>query len=194
MKWTRAVHHVEALAEKCAELAANPSPIFTLRVVQVWAVGDLLGPQRELDRVTVALAVDLPVDEVPWLGEPRGAQHWASATRLAQSPVTAWWRSVHAPVWNHRVDRPALVWDAERGLVEQTLAALREGQGEQVRTEAPSPDRLRQRLDEELAVSLRALRAGTLAYEDKRWRPGKLEPVADALWRASTGYLDLLEA
>jgi hypothetical protein len=194
MKWERAVHHVESLAQACADMAARPTSIFPLRVTQLWVVGDLLGPPRDLDSVTVALSVDLPVDEVPWWSEPPGAQHWSNATRLAKNPVLAWWRSVHAPVWNHRIDRPALVWDDAAGVREDTLAALRDGRGESVRLEAPAPDLLRARLDEELAVSLRALHAHTQTYEDRRWSPGKLEPVADALWRASNGYLDVLDA
>jgi hypothetical protein len=194
MKWARAVHHVETLAKACADIATRPSSIFPLRVTQLWAVGDILGPPRDLETVTVALSVDLPVDEVPWWSEPRGAQHWASAARLATSPVRPWWRSAHAPVWNHRIDRPALVWDDTDGVREDTLAALREGRGDSVRPAAPAPDELRARLDEELAVSLRALRARTQTYEERRWSPGKLEPVADTLWRASDGYLDVLDA
>jgi hypothetical protein len=194
MKWERAVHHVGSLAGACADLATRPSSIFPLRVTQLWVVGDLLGPPRDLDTVTVALGVDLPVEEVPWWSEPPGAQHWANATRLAKNPVLAWWRSAHAPVWNHRIDRPALVWDDAGGVREETLAALRDGRGESVRPAAPAPDLLRARLDEELAVSLRALHAHTRGYEDRRWSPGKLEPFADALWRASNGYLDVLDA
>jgi hypothetical protein len=194
VKWTRAVHHLEALAHTCAEMAHRPSSIFPLRVVQLWAVGDVLGPVRDLDTVTVALAVDLPVDEVPWLSEPLGAQHWASATRLTKNPIVPLWRSAHAPVWNHRIDRPALLWDAERGVAEEALAALQQGRADDVRQPGPTPQELRARLDEELAVSLRALRGHTRAYEDRRWSPGKLEPVADALWRAGDGYLDVLDA
>ncbi|HEV7896658.1 MAG TPA: hypothetical protein VGP31_02270 [Planosporangium sp.] len=165
-----------------------------MRVTQLWAVGDILGPARDLETVTVALSVDLPVDEVPWWSEPRGAQHWASAARLTTSPVLPWWRSAHALVWNHRIVRPALLWDDAGGVREDTLAALRDGRGESVRLAAPDPDLVRTRIQEELAVSLRALRARTQAYEDRRWSPGKLEPVADTLWRASNGYLDVLEA
>jgi hypothetical protein len=194
MKWERAVHHVESLAKSCADLAATPSSIFACRVTQLWAVGDILGTPGDLEHVTVALCVDLPVDEVPWWSEPPGSQHWANATRLAKNPILAWWRSVHAPVWNHRIDRPALVWDEAAGVREDTLAALRDGRGESIRSAAvPGPD-LRARLDDELAVSERALQSWTEAYEERRWKPGKLEPVADALWRASDGYLDVLSA
>jgi hypothetical protein len=181
------VHHLEALAQACAEMGTQPRSMFSLRVVQLWAVGDILGAVRDLETVTVALAVDLPVDDVPWLSEPPGAEHWGSATRLTKNPVIALWRSADAPVWNHRIDRPALLWDS--GLV-----ALKDGRGERVRLPGPTPDELRAHLDDELTVSLRALRNAARAYEDRRWSPGKLEPVADALWRASDGYLDMLDA
>jgi hypothetical protein len=194
MKWARAVHHAESLAQTCAEMITRPSSIFPLRVTQLWAVGDLLGAPRDLESITVALCVDLPVDEVAWWTQPRGAQHWSNATRLAQAPVRAWWRSAHGPVWNHRIDRPGLLWDETDGLRRETIEALRDGRGEATRMAAPTGDEMRTRLHEELMVSLRALRACTQAYEERRWSPGKLEPVADALWRASDGYLDVRDA
>jgi hypothetical protein len=175
-------------------MITRPLTIFPLRVTQLWAVGDILGVPRDLEAVTVALCVDLPVDEVAWWSEPPGAQHWSNATRLAKNPILPWWRSARGPVWNHRIDRPALVWDHLTGVREDTLAALREGQSESVRTAAPTEDELLERLREELTVSLRALRARTRNYEQRRWSPGKLEPVADALWRASDGYLDVRAA
>lgn len=194
MKWARAIHHLRELAAKCTELEALPSSISPLRVTQVWAVRDILGTPRDLDWVTVALVVDLPVDEVPWLSEPAGAMHWANVTRVGKNPIVSLWRSAHGPVWNHYVDRPALVWDATIGTAEETLDALSEGRGEQVRLPAPSADEMRVRLRDELAVSLRELRTRTKTYDDKRWGPGKLTPLSDALWRASDGYLDLLDA
>ncbi|GAA5180405.1 hypothetical protein GCM10023322_12630 [Rugosimonospora acidiphila] len=194
MKWARAVHHVESLSQICADMATRPSSIFPLRVTQLWAVGDILGSIRELETVTVALCVDLPVDDVAWCSQPPGAQHWSNATRLATSPVLPWWRSAHAPVWNHRIDRPALVWDDVDGVRENTLVALREGHGDSVRIAAPTLADSRSRMQDELAVSLRSLRAHTRTYEERRWGPGKLEPLADALFRASDGYLDVRDA
>ncbi|MEU4740750.1 hypothetical protein AB0G02_09820 [Actinosynnema sp. NPDC023658] len=194
MKWSRAVRHVEELAARCGEVASLPSSIHPLRVVRLWAAGDVLGTPRDLERVTVAVVVDLPVDDVPWLSEPQGAEHWANATRMSRNPIRALWRSAHAPVWNHAIDRPALVWDAVDGTAEETLAALAEGRGEDVRLPAPGADEFRARLRDELAVSLRALRRHTRAYEEKRWSPGKLTAVSDALWRVGDGYLDVLDA
>ena len=195
VKWSRAVHHLESLAQSCAHMATQPTAIFPLRVTQMWAVGDILGPERDLDVVTVALCVDLAVEEVAWWSEPTGAQHWANASRLAKNPILPWWRSAHGPVWNHRIDRPALVWeDDATGVREETLAAVREGRGEEFRIPAPTAEELRTRLQDELRVSLQALRARTQEYEDRRWRPGRLEQAADALWRASGGYLDIRDA
>jgi hypothetical protein len=71
---------------------------------------------------------------------------------------------------------------------------LKQGRDDRVRLTAPAPDELRTHLDEKLTVSLRALRNGTRAYKGRRWNPGKPEPIADALWRASDGYLDMLDA
>lgn len=157
-------------------------------------VGEVLATPRDVNVLTVALCLDLPVDEVAWWSEPRGTRHAAEATRLSKNPVHTWWRSAHAPVWNHRVDRPALVWDQIDGVAVDTVAAIREGSGESVRQPAPSRDQLRARLDDELDVSLRALRATTAAYDARRWSPGRLEPIADDLWRASDGYPDVLSA
>src|SRR5688500_10936736 len=86
VKWTRAVHHLTDLVEKCAE---PPSPVFRFDVVELWVFGDLLGVPRDLDEIQVALVADLPVDEVPWLTEPVGAEHWANSTRMSRNPISA---------------------------------------------------------------------------------------------------------
>ncbi|WP_211766635.1 DUF7711 family protein [Kutzneria sp. CA-103260] len=189
MKWSRAVQHVEDLARRCA----TPSPIPMLPVTGLWVFGDLLGEPRDLDWAHVAVVVDLPLDDVPWLSIPQGGQHWAQAVRLRE-PLVGRFRSAAGPVWNHRIARPALVWDSTDGIRDATLAALRDGLGRDVRVDAPSPAELRAQLSTELAVSLRSLRRQHRSYDDQRWRPGKLDPHADSLWRATDSYLDLLDA
>jgi hypothetical protein len=114
VKFTRAVHQLESLVESCADLATRPASMFGLQVRQLWVFGGLLdlhpGSEAELDRVQVALVVDLPAQELPWLSQPPGAQHWAGAIRLDRNPVSYHWRTLQAPVWNHRIVRPVLVW------------------------------------------------------------------------------------
>ena len=192
MRWDRAAHHLRTLARTCADTATNP--VFSVRVTQLWAVGDILGPAKDLDVVTVALCLDAPPEEVAWWTRPRGAGHWEQATRLTKNPILPWWRSDRAPVWNHRIVRPALVWDATSGVHDHVLAAVAAGNGESVRTPAPTEDEYAARLRDELAVSHGALRAATVTYENRRWGQGKLESIADPLWSAADGYLDVLDA
>ncbi|WHT21688.1 hypothetical protein N8J89_11660 [Crossiella sp. CA-258035] len=194
MKRNRAAHHLETLAQTCAGLAANPNPISPLRVRALWAAGEILEPGAEPEMITVALSVDLPPAEVPWRGEPTGAQHWANLTRLSRNPFIPLWRSAQAPVWNHHIVRPVPVWSAEEGIATDALTALAEGDLEPFRAEAPSTVDYQARLVEELALCHAALRAATENYEARRWAPGKLEPHADLLFRSSKGYLELLAA
>lgn len=185
MKWTRASQHVEALATACEAARALPLPVTRLSVF-----GPFLAATQDLAAVDVAIEVDLP--EVPWRSVPQGAAHWANATKLSRNPFSPVWRSAQAPVWNHFVVRPVPVWTVSDGVLTDTLAAIQDGTV--ARPDAPGPGELRDRIEAELAVSLAALRSCTRAYEEKRWRPGKLEPVADALWSVTDGYLDLLDA
>lgn len=194
MKWSRAVHHVEWLAETCADMVTRPESIYVLRVTQLWAFDAILEAPRDLEWVDVAMCVDVPADEMAWKTEPTGAQHWMNASRLQQKPFGVWWRSEHAPVWNHRIVRPSLVWDAATGVYPETLEALRTGDGEKFRLAAPTADELEARLVDERRISLAALTSTTRTYQDRRWAPGKIWPIADALCAASDGYLDLLDA
>ena len=177
------------LAQRATEL---PGSFSAFRVVELWAVGTLLGAPRDLEVIEVAVVVDLP--EVPWLTEPVGAEWWAHATRASRNPIMLYWRSAAAPVWNHYIERPVLVWTAAAGIVERARDALADGTAELLRPPAPTGPELDERLADELAVSLAALRRDTAVYGERRWAPGKLTPLSDALWRTSTGYLDLLDA
>jgi hypothetical protein len=194
MKWSSGIRKLRELAEVSTDLAEAPAARFTLPVTELWAARWIVEtPRDDLDWVTVAVVADLPVDEVPWLTKPHGAEHWENYTRVSKQPIVTLWRSAHAPVWNHYLDRPALFWDRETGLDEDALKALSEGRGEDVRIPAPGSEEFRARLEDDLAVSLKALRKRTKKYEDRRWGPGKMTPVADALWEASNGYVDLLD-
>ena len=87
MKWTRAVHHLETLAQSCSDLGSRPA-FSALRVEQLWVTGEVLDEPHDVEVVTVALVVDLPVEDVPWLSEPAGAQHWANGARLGRTNPT----------------------------------------------------------------------------------------------------------
>jgi hypothetical protein len=194
VNWARAVHHVEVAAGECQRLHELPPTLVPVQVTQLWAVGEVLGPPRDLEVVSVALCLDLPVEEVSWRSHPAAAEHWLRMTRLPKNPVRVRWRSARAPVWNHEIRRPLLIWDAGAGLVEEAMMALREGRGEAAAVEDPTPEELTARVDQELAIGQATLRARTADYEARQWGPTKLGPTADALWHAAEGYLDLLDA
>jgi len=200
MKWTRAVHHLQELAQVCQNMAGRPATIFPLRVASLWTFADVLTSQDDLDCLQVVLAVDLPLDQVPWLCPPAGAEHWSHATGLSKKPVLAIWRSTRAPLWNHRIRAPLLIWD-EHGVRDESgdhevdaCSALRQGTAQELRLPEPAPAEMASRLEAELAVSLRALESATAAYQERRFSPGRLEPLADAVWHASAGHLDILAA
>jgi hypothetical protein len=181
-------------------MAARPATIFPLRVTSLWTFGEVLTSAEDLSCPRVVLGVDLPVHEVAWLCSPAGAEHWSHATGLSKKPVAPTWRSTRAPLWNHHIRRPLLIWD-ERGVRDgsgeqeiDALSALRDGTAELLRLPEPAAAEMRSRMTAELAVSLRALQSTTAAYQERRFSPGRLEPVADALWHASAGYLDVLGA
>jgi hypothetical protein len=194
MKWSRAVHHLQEIAHVCADMAGRPATIFPLRVTALWTFGHVLTSRQDLDRLQVVLAVDLPVQDVAWLCCPAGAEHWSHAAGLSKKPVSPTWRSTRAPLWNHCIRRPLLVWDesGQDGLT--ALSALRDETADSLRLPEPTPGQMRSRLEAELAVSLQVLESTTASYQERRFSPGKLEPVADALWRATAGYLDVLAA
>jgi hypothetical protein len=189
MKWSRGLHHLRNLAGECARLAELAPNVQPLRVTELWTYGPFLDERVDLDWVNVAVVADVP--EVPWLAAPRGAGHWSHAAKL-KGPLSPMWRSANAPVWNHTIVRPLLLWSLRDGVEDDVFTALEQDKVD--RPPAPSAEQLAGRIDEELAISLRAMRDRVDVYDKKRWAPGKLEPYADDLFAVTNGYLDLLDA
>jgi len=175
-------------------MAGRPVTIFPLRVTSLWTFGEVLTSRDDLDHLRIVLTVDRPVNDVAWCCPPSGAAHWSNAIGLSKNPLTAVWRSTRAPLWNHVIRRPLMIWDEPGGVATGALSALRDGTAEGLRLPEPTSGEMAVRLAAELSVSLRALKTIAATYEERRFRPGKLEPVADALWSASAGYLDVLGA
>ena len=192
MKWATSVRHLELAAEACGRMAELPPSLVGLRVMQLWAVGEVLGPPQDLEWITVALSVDLPVAEVPWWTVPLGGDAWVEMTRLSKYPVARWWRSEHAPVWNHRIVRPVLVWDEAHGVDDEAIAAVQEGRGESRGVAEPPREDFVSRMEDELAVSLAELQRRTEEYDTHPTT--RLGTRADALYAAARGYLDVLAA
>src|SRR5262249_194765 len=141
-------------------------------VVEMWVCGEILGPRVEtLDTVEVVLVTKMEIEEVPWLTVPPGGKEWARDARLTRKPVTVHWRSRIAPVWNHRIAEPAMVWSNDDGIEERVLTAIRQGEGERYGEFDQTPDDLMNRLRDELAVSLRAVRKRAHEYRQNPAKP-----------------------
>lgn len=192
VKWTTAVGHVRRLAEECAEMSTLPSARSPIHVTELWAFGDLLGAPRELEWAEAAVCVDLPLDEVPWMCQPPGAEFWADATRASKNPIVIRWRSSRSPVWNHRIVRPVLIWDAVGGIREESLAAIRQGRGGAVALPDPTEGEFVSRMDEELQNSLAELQRRAREYEVERTT--RLGVRGDRLHAAAVGFLDVWAA
>jgi hypothetical protein len=198
VKWTTAVSKLADVAAGCERTRSLPAGTVPLEAVEAWVFGPLLGPRQDevddLAGVRVAVVVDRPEDECALFTRPPAGEHWLNAAGLARQPVQVLFRSAHAPVWNHVVDRPVRFWSREGGVEHEVLLQLRAGGGEALRPEAPGPRERSERLERDLAVSLGAVRAGAAAYDAKRWSPGSPQKRGDALCDAVLGYLDLLDA
>mgnify|MGYP001200968608 CR=1 FL=1 len=192
MKWATAVGHVRRLAEQCAEMAELPHDRYPLRVTELWAVGEILGAPHDLEWAAAAVRVDLPPADVPWMCRPAGADAWVDRTRASKNPVLLWWRSSHAPVWNHTIVRPLLVWDATGGIHDDAFTALREGQGAALAMAAPSEEEYASRMDDELKISLAELQRRTREYESEHTT--RLGVRGDRLHAAAAGFLDVWAA
>ncbi|WP_432561299.1 DUF7711 family protein [Kineococcus sp. SYSU DK003] len=198
MKWTTAVRTLEDVADRCAHMDRQPGTIVRLRVTEAWVFGDLLGPRRDslddLGSVRVALVTSAPEEDCALFTRPPAAGHWLTASGLEKKPVQLFFRSAHAPVWNHLVERPVQFWSHEDGPEHDVLVQLRAGEGDALRPPAPTAAELRARLDRELAVSLGALARTARDYDEKRWAPGSPKKRGDALCDAALGLVDLQEA
>lgn len=189
MKWSTAVGHLRRLAEQCA-LQSQANASLGLRVTQLWAVGEVLHGPRDLDWVTAAVCVDLPVADVPWMCPPPGADYWADLTRASKNPVALWWRSSRAPVWNHRIESPVLVWDDSDGVNDEAFGALMSGRSGSMSMPPPTSEEFQARMDDELRTSLAELRRRTAEYATEHTT--RLGVRGDRLHAAAQGYLDVL--
>ena len=190
MKWSTGVGHLQLAAEACVRMAELPPRVRGLRVTQLWAVGEILGPRRDLEWTSVALSVDLPPAEVAWWTVPPGGDDWAEVTRLSKHPIVHWWRSAQVPVWNHRIVRPLLVWDETNGIDSDAISAAREGRGAAGGLPEPRQEDFVARMEDELAISLAELERRTEEYDSQPMT--RLGVRGDALYAAARGYLDVL--
>jgi hypothetical protein len=199
VKRSTAVRRLVEMTDDCAGLNERFEVVdSTVRVTALWAYGRILEAEASWGDepfVRTAVVVTMSEAHLPWLARPAKVRWMEQMVRWDKLPVHVVWRSADAPVWNHFVWRPMLLWDVESGPHAAEIEALRQGADlEAYRLPAPTDDDLGRRLERECEVSFVALGAAAAAYEEKRWRRANHLELADTLWAVADGYVDVRTA
>ena len=167
-------------------------------LVEAHAFGDVLTGPDTVDVIRLALVVDLPDDEVPWLARPAQAEAAVSLLRFDKYPLRWWWRPVGWPVWNHEISRPVRFWSRHDGPDEVALARLAERRLSDLEYQEPAnAQAYRAQLETEWEISRRYLEHVVSSYHDREWRrdhKGFGVYPEDHLWWATRGWLELDDA
>jgi hypothetical protein len=196
MRYKRAVEKLRILADECERLKAFP-PDDDPFLKAVYTFGDVLDGADPLEAVQVAVAINLPPEEVPWESNPRGADWLATELRLNKGAYLYFWRSYLDPIWNHYIRGPVRIWSVDDGPDEQALAALEARDFGSLNRLVPEPVDERLQLRDDLDAALARLREIRDRYWDHDWRRehrGYGRYPENELWDAVEGYLDLLDA
>jgi hypothetical protein len=196
MKRSTAVGHLVEMAEVASqwfELGGRDR----WQLSEMWVTGELLTLADTLEAGAVVLVLDLPAEELPWLGMHPTGESIGYQLRLGKRPIAWCYRPRARPVWNYNHRRLARFWSAEDGLDTSTIDALRSRRLDRLDVVEPSNDELAEQLREELLVSRRHLRSMLGDYWDRDWRrshKGFDESPDDHLWRAATAVTEILDA
>ena len=167
-------------------------------MVAAYVFGAVLDPVSELEVVQLALVVDEPPEDVPWMSRPARLEALASLCRFDRLPMSWRWRPAAWPVWNHEISRAVRFWSSDEGRDEVALSALANGSGIGVPVEEPGNlEALARQLTIERDISRANLASVKAHFYDRDWRhehSGADIHPEDHLWWAAAGYLDLDEA
>ena len=196
MRYRRAVEKLRILAETCEHVKGfwfDTEPFLKA----VYAFGGVLDGADPLEAVQVAVAINLPPEEVPWESSPDGTDWLATELRLSKGGFLYFWRSYLDPIWNHYIRGPVCIWSVHDGLDEQALEALEARDFGSLKRLVPEPADERLQLRDDLDAALAHLREVRDKYWDPAWRRehrGYGRYPENELWEAVEGFLDLVDA
>ncbi len=194
VKRSTAINRLSDVADALDRAGQWPGPL----VVAAYVFGAVLDPVSELEVVQLALVVDEPPEDVPWMSRPARLEALASLCRFDKLPVSWRWRPAAWPVWNHEISRAVRFWSSVDGRDDPALKALADAGVSGARFEQPSgPEELARQVAIERDVSRGHLVAVRAQFYDRDWRrehSGNGTHPEDHLWCATAGYLDLDDA
>jgi hypothetical protein len=192
MRYQKALTHVRDVVDAANRLA-QVEPLTTAAYVYA----PMVDFPDHLETTPMAFHVDLSPEKVPWWSEPAACQFFVHSARLDRIPVTAWWRPLQWPVWNHKIVRPVRVWSADGGAYETVLDGLARRDGTALKPAQPTPDEYEAQLHRDLYVSLAHLRRLKDGYFEHPRETDAYDGFSGErsyhLWCAVGGYLDLLD-
>jgi hypothetical protein len=164
-------------------------------VVAGYVFGVMLDGASDVERIQIALVVDEPVEDVPWMSHPVHLEALASLLRFDKLPMLWRWRPSGWPVWNHEIIRAVSFWSTTSGRDQAVIDALASGHLDLVQFVEPmDPVELVAQLRTERDVARRHLADAVAGFHEREWRGehkgGGIYP-GDHLWSAAAGFLDL---
>ncbi len=190
MKYSTAVARLRSCAADLERLAGVDDDRL---LVEAWVFGQLLEFPDQLEVISLALVIDLPVEDVTWYARPAHGDAMTSFLRFDKYPLRWFWRPAVWPVWNHAIDRAVRFW-SHAGTDTATLDALAGRRVDSLTMAMPSDaEALHEQLVVEHAAARQHLRDVVDRYDDQEWRrdSGFGLHADDHLWSAARGLLDL---
>jgi hypothetical protein len=126
MRYKRAAEKLRILAQTCERVKmfwSGTEPFLKA----VYAFGEVVEGADPLEAVQVAVAINLPPEEVSWESSPEGTDWLTDELRLSKGGFLYFWQSYLDPVWNHYIRGPVRIWSVDGGPDEQVLSALGSG-------------------------------------------------------------------
>lgn len=197
MKRSTAVGHLVEMGEVASERLRLRASDIGWPLEELWVTGGLLSLTDTLEAGSVALVLDVPADELPWLVLHPAGEWVGEQLRLGKRPMQWCYRPLAWPVWNHEHRRLVRFWSARDGLDAAVVDALRSRRFDHLSVIEPSIEQLTAQLREELTVSRRHLRSMLATYWENDWRwkhKGFGESPEDHLWRAATAVSEITDA
>ncbi len=190
MKRSTAIRHLVEMGEEATDLLRLRGSDLGWPLEEIWASGELLDSNGDLDVGTVILLLDVAPAELPWLAIHPAGESVGERLRLGKRPMLWCYRPSAWPPWSARHRQVARVWAADTGLDHDTIESLRLGRRPAI--VAPSGDELREQLSEERAASNAHLRQIVDRYCEPEWRRRhRGEEREDHLWRAAAALIEI---
>lgn len=194
VKRSTAINRLGDVADALDRAVQWPGP----PVVAAYVFGAVLDRVSELEVVQLALVVDEPPEDVPWMSRPARLEALASLCRFDKLPMSWRWRPAEWPVWNHEISRAVRFWSSGGGRDDVALSALADVSRSGAPVEEPgSPEALARQLTIERDISRANLASVRAQFYDRDWRrehSGAGTHPEDHLWWATAGFLDLDDA